>query len=61
MSEQIRGFQGRIIKWDGDPPLEAEAYQNPEAHPKCAEVVEFSDGKSPVVTYKREELNHGTD
>ena len=48
--------QARLIKWDGDPPAERDAYEHPESHPACAEVVEiFADGRPPVVTFKREE------
>lgn len=51
---------GRLIKWDGDPPSEPEAYVNPEQHPKCLEVIEFDAVASnverpPVVVYKRED------
>ncbi len=50
---------GRVIKWEGDPPVEPEAYVNPEAHPKCVEVVEFADGEPVRVTYQRND--NGTD
>ena len=55
---------GRLIKWDGEAPAEPEAYANPEAHPACAEVIEFdehSDGNTARIVYKREESNNGTD
>lgn len=55
MSE-VKPVQGRLIKWDGEAPTEPEAYERPEAHPACAEVVEvYLDGRPPVVTFKREE------
>ena len=59
--ERLRGMVGRVIKWNGDAPTDPDAYVHPEAHPQCAEIVEFADGIPSRVVFKREELNHGTD
>ena len=66
MSEQqLRGIQGRVIKWDGDPPVQwvisskwpflRKQLPDPFGHPKCYEIVEFGDGRGLAVTYKRAE------
>lgn len=56
---------GRVIKWDGDPPTEPDAYVNPEQHPKCAEIIEFADNVPARVTFTKEpktqESSRGTD
>ena len=54
-------MKGRVIKWQGDAPAEPEAYQQPESHPQCVEIVEFADGQPARVVFKREEPNNGTD
>jgi hypothetical protein len=54
-------MKGRIIKWEGDPPTEADAYVNPETHPKCVEVIEVAEGEAPRVVFKKEDVNNGTD
>lgn len=59
--ERLRGMSGRVIKWNGDPPADPQAYVAPEAHPQCAEIVEFADGQPTRTVFKREELNNGTD
>ena len=53
---------GRLIKWEGEAPQEPEAYVHPEAHPACAEVIEFDENTSGTarVVY-RKETDNGTD
>lgn len=63
MTQELKGFQARVIKWDGDAPKEwvisrkwpfiHRRIPDPFGHPQCYEIVEFGDGRKPTVTYKR--------
>lgn len=65
MTQELKGFQARVIKWDGEAPTEwvfsrrwpfiSKRLPDPFGHPKCSEIVEFGDGRKPTVTYKRAE------
>jgi hypothetical protein len=44
-------FSFKLTKWDGEEPKDCD---NPEAHPRCVEVLEWDLGEKARVTHRRE-------
>lgn len=55
MSDPKPFIQGRLVKMDGEWP-EGSIPENPQEHPACAEILEFTSGSTePTVIYRRED------
>lgn len=42
-----------LVKWDGDGPIPEDAGDHPEKYPQVSEVIRWTEGSAPEVTYRR--------